>query len=80
MFMKMADSRLREVTDKMFYSIISEYDVFASQPDTDFCEKRSGSGVMTMIRRDGEYKPHSFFSTNPGDYLKIENQITPFYY
>ena len=64
----------------MFYSIISEYDVFFSQYDSVFREKRSGSGVMTMIKRDGKYQPHSFFSTDPGDYLKIENQITPFYH
>lgn len=63
----------------MFYSIISEYDVFLGQNDSEFCEKRSGSGIMTMIKRDGKYHPHSFFSTNPGDYLKAENQITPFY-
>ena len=78
--MRMAGLRLPEVMNKMFYSIISEYDVFFSQSDSDFREKRSGGGVMTMIKRDGKYQPYSFFSTNPRDYLKTENQITPFYY
>lgn len=78
--MRTEDLRRLEVANKMFYSIISEYDVFFSQSDSDFREKHSGSGVMTMIKRDGKYQPHSFFSTNPDDYLKMENQITPFYY
>ena len=78
--MKTADSKLRKGIDKMFYSIISEYDVFFSQSDNEFREKRSGSGVMTMIKRDGKYRPHRFFSTDPSDYLKAENQITPYYY
>ena len=78
--MKMEGLRLPEVMNKMFYSIISEYDVFFSKSDSDFREKRSGGGVMTMIKRDGKYRPHSFFSTNPADYLKTENQITPFYF
>ena len=64
----------------MFYSIISEYDVFFSQSDMEFREKRSGSGVMTMVKCDGKYRPHSFFSTDPGDYLKAENQIIPYYF
>ena len=64
----------------MFYSIVSEYDIFFSQDKSEFCEKRSGSGVMTMVKRDGKYLPHSFFSTDPADYLKAENQISPYYY
>ena len=76
----MADLKLQEGIDKMFYSIINEYDVFFSQIGSELREKRSGSGVMTMIKRDGKYQPHSFFSTDPSDYLKAENQITPYYY
>lgn len=64
----------------MFYSIINEYDVFFIRSDSEFREKRSGSGIMTMVKRDGKFQPHSFFSTNPSDYLKVENQITQFYY
>lgn len=78
--MKMDDLKLLKGIGNMFYSIISEYDVFFSRDDSEFCEKQSGSGVMTMIKRDGKYLPHSFFSTDPVDYLKAENQITPYYY
>ena len=78
--MKMDDLKLLKGTDNMFYSIISEYDVFFSGDGSEFCEKQSGSGVMTMIKRDGKYLPHSFFSTDPADYLKAENQIAPYYY
>ena len=78
--MKTAGLKLQEETNKMFYSIISEYDVFFNQSDSDFYEKRSGSGIMTMIKRNGKYQPHSFFSTDPYDYLKTENQIAPFYF
>lgn len=78
--MKMAVLKPQEVIDNMFYSIINEYDVFFSQTNSEFSEKRSGSGVMTMVKQDGKYLPHSFFSTDPRDYLKSENQITPYYY
>ena len=64
----------------ILHSIISEYDVFFNRYDVEFHEKRNGSGIMTMIKRDGNYQPHSFFSTKPDDYLKAENQITPFYH
>lgn len=63
----------------MFHSIVSEYDIFFSQYNSEFREKRRGSGVMTMVKRDGKYRPHSFFSTDPVDYLKSENQMTPYY-
>ena len=78
--MKTENSELLKGTDTMFYSIISEYDVFFSKDDSEFCEKRNGSGIMTMVKRDGKYLPHSFFSTDPVDYLKAENQINPYYY
>lgn len=78
--MKMDDLNLLKGTNNMFYSIINEYDVFCSWDDSEFCEKQRGSGVMTMIKRDGKYVPHSFFSTDPVDYLKAENQITPYYH
>lgn len=59
----------------MFYSIISEYDVFFAGEKPEYKEKRSGGGIVTMLKQDGVYKPYSFFSTNPEDYLKKDNYI-----
>ncbi len=58
----------------MLHSIISEMDIF--YPDQsysgnfpEFSEKRLGSGVVTLLKREGEFKPYGFFSTDPKDYL-----------
>lgn len=63
----------------MLHSIVSEYDIFFSPNNRAFTEKRSGYGIMTMLERNGRSEPYSFFSTDPNDYLKAENQITPYY-
>ncbi|MCM1055309.1 MAG: YlzJ-like family protein [Bacteroides sp.] len=59
----------------MFYSIIGEYDVFFAGEYPEYTEKRFGNGIVTMVKRDGVYTPHSFFSTDPRDYLKKGENI-----
>ena len=59
----------------MFYSIISDYDVFFAGEKPEYREERSGGGIVTMLKQDGVYKPYSFFSNDPKDYLKKNNNI-----
>ncbi|MCM1298133.1 MAG: YlzJ-like family protein [Firmicutes bacterium] len=59
----------------MLHTIINQYDIFFDPNSPKYLEKKRGSGVMTMIMENGKYKPHCFFSTDPADYLKKENQI-----
>ncbi len=59
----------------MFHSIISEYDIFFENKPLKTYEKSFGSGVVTMAEQDGKYRPYSFFSTNPADYLTVEKYI-----
>ncbi len=59
----------------MLHTIIDEYDIFFNSQVPQFCERKSGSGIMTSVMENGKYKPYSFFSTNPADYLKKENQV-----
>lgn len=60
----------------MFYSIISDYDVFFAGETPEYKEQRRGSGIVTMLKKDGVYKPYSFFSTDPRDYLKNKDILT----
>ncbi len=53
----------------MLYTIISQEDIFYNPQIPEYCEKKLQSGIMTGIVENGKYKPHSFFSTNPSDYL-----------
>lgn len=56
----------------MLHTIISQYDIFYNHQVPKYSEEKLQSGVMTMIMENGKYKPHSFFSTNPSDYLNKE--------
>lgn len=54
--------------NKMLHTIIDPYDIFYNAQPPGYSEEMI-SGVMTTTVENGKYKPNSFFSTNPADYL-----------
>lgn len=60
----------------MLHTIVDPYDIFYDPQSPEYSEEKRGSGIMTMIMEDGKYRPHRFFSTDPADYLKKENQVS----
>lgn len=59
----------------ILHSIISEYDIFFNDQTIKTYEKNFGSGIITMAEQNGKFRPYSFFSTDPSDYLDIDRRM-----